>query len=341
MLRSAKILFLKAARATGVSSLLGNSSWRRQRLLVLCYHGVSIDDEHVWNPGLYLSPKVFESRLQTLRRHKMNILGFAEAVKRLQENDLPPRSVAITFDDGGHDFYASAFPLIRKYDLPALVYLTTYFAVNRHPIFRLSCDYILWKSGNTRLQLEPFTGTSDVIDATARAGRETAHGRIASLVEERQLDTVGRTELLRRLAEFVGVDFEDFLRKQILHIMSPEEVQAVARGGVAIELHTHRHRTPSDPELFLRELNDNNAAIHQMTGRTGVHFCYPSGVTRGLFLPVMKKFGIQTATTCEAGLATRETDPYFIPRMLDVNGRAQVDFEGWLSGISSFLPRRA
>ena len=61
MLRYAKMGLLHLAERSGVSRLLSQSAWRRQRLLILCYHGVSTYDEHEWG-HLYISQAV-------LRRH--------------------------------------------------------------------------------------------------------------------------------------------------------------------------------------------------------------------------------------------------------------------------------
>ena len=55
MLKQAKMGVLRLAEATGASRLLSGSAWRRHRLLILCYHGVSMYDEHEWE-GLYISP---------------------------------------------------------------------------------------------------------------------------------------------------------------------------------------------------------------------------------------------------------------------------------------------
>src|SRR5438552_9920504 len=62
-IRRAALLLL---RNTGVFRLLRESEWRRQRLLILCYHGISLEDEHEWRPGLYMEPRILEQRLGIL-----------------------------------------------------------------------------------------------------------------------------------------------------------------------------------------------------------------------------------------------------------------------------------
>ena len=52
--------------ALGAEKWVGDSSWRRQRLLVLCWHGISNEDEHLWRPGLYITPELFRRRLEIL-----------------------------------------------------------------------------------------------------------------------------------------------------------------------------------------------------------------------------------------------------------------------------------
>jgi peptidoglycan/xylan/chitin deacetylase (PgdA/CDA1 family) len=98
-------------------------------------------------------------------------------------------------------------------------------------------------------------------------------------------------------------------------------------------LHTHRHRTPANRDLFLREIRDNARRIHELTGRTPEHFCYPSGVTSPQFLPWLRECGVRSATTCSQALAKASDEPLMLPRFLDASGVDDLDFESWLSGI--------
>src|SRR2546421_8967612 len=109
---------LRAARVSRLFSLIGSSAWRRNRLLILCYHGISLEDEHQWNPALYMAPEELDRRFSLVTAAGCRVLPFTEAIDRLYAGSLPPRSVAITFDDGTYDFYRKAVPVLQKHGFP-------------------------------------------------------------------------------------------------------------------------------------------------------------------------------------------------------------------------------
>lgn len=128
----------------------------------------------------------------------------------------------------------------------------------------------------------------------------------------------------------------------MLTLMRPDELRGLDAGLVDVQLHTHRHRVPEDRELFLREISDNRAALVR-AGRPAnglVHFCYPSGVYRPELLPWLREAGIESATTCEPGLAAANSDPLLLPRFIDHDSTPESEFKAWTSGLRALLNRR-
>jgi peptidoglycan/xylan/chitin deacetylase (PgdA/CDA1 family) len=340
MLKKFKQATLRSLKTSGVSTLVQNSRWRRQRLLILAYHGVSTDDQHLWNGSMYMSPEMFRARLETIAKSGCAVLPLAEAITRLYANDLPDRSVAITFDDGNFDYQASAFPLLKEFGFPSTLYLTTFYSHYNKPIFGIFCEYLLWKGRSETLDLKKITGRDSKIELNDEAARKAAFREIEKHVRAQKLSAEEKTAFAEVLARQLKVDYDALIEKRIMHLLAPEEVRRLAADGADIQLHTHRHRAPLNRELFLREIKDNRHSIQAMTGLRASHFCYPSGVYDDRFLPWLQEAGIVSATTCETGFASRSSNQLLLPRFLDNAALPSIEFEGWLTGVSAALPRR-
>jgi peptidoglycan/xylan/chitin deacetylase (PgdA/CDA1 family) len=140
-----KTALFTLANAAGVSRRFGDTAWRCRRLMILCYHGVSLADEHEWNPTLYISPRTLARRLDALRRLGCTVLSLPEAVDRLYAENLPQRAVVLTFDDGYYDFKAKALPLLEERRYPATVYVTTEQWTGDTTIDHLRTSYLSWR----------------------------------------------------------------------------------------------------------------------------------------------------------------------------------------------------
>jgi peptidoglycan/xylan/chitin deacetylase (PgdA/CDA1 family) len=343
-LKGIKIDVLKGSRAMGVFSALGRSQWRTHRLLILGYHGVSQEDEHLWNPALYISQDRLRQRMESLVRNKCSVLSLSDATARLERNELPPRSVVITFDDGYYDFLARALPVVREFGFPATVYQTSFYSSFNRPVFDVACAYVLWKgargkAGN-RIEGRSFTGDPGLLDLSSVERRAAVSFRIRQAAHRNGLTAEEKDQLVERLARQLEVDWERIRSRRLLHLMTPTELQQVARDGVDLQLHTHRHRTPSDRALFHREVVDNRDFLAGVGQPHAHHFCYPSGVYSEEFLPWLRELGVRSATTCDPGLASRGSQLLLLPRLMDSSSLSEVEFEGWLHGVSHMLPRR-
>ena len=337
MRRSVRRLTLRVLKACGAFSLVQASDWRRQRLLILCYHGISLDDEHEWRPYLYIRPQQFDRRLEILRRGNYQMLPLGEALERLYRNDLPRRSVALTFDDGTYDFYAQAFPRIRQFGFPVTVYLTTYYTDIQLPVFSLICSYMMWKARGLRtVDLREFA-SAHLVALDREEARQEAANRIVQWADAENFDSQQKNDIAAQLAQLLRIDYRELLARRILHLMNRDELQQLAGAGVDFQLHTHRHRMPRQEELFRREIQDNREQILQTVGGARNHFCYPSGAYRPEYLKWLAAEKVISATTCDTGIATAHSDRLLLPRLVDTSGRSDLEFESWINGIGHFL----
>jgi peptidoglycan/xylan/chitin deacetylase (PgdA/CDA1 family) len=340
MRRKLKLATLELIKRAGGFERAANSQWRQKRLLVLCYHGISLEDEHHWRPFLYLEPSLLRQRLETLQALRCNVLPLGEALIRVRSGDLPPRSVALTFDDGTFDFYKLAYPILKHYGFPATVYQTTYYSDRALPVFNLICSYMLWSRRDKQSINVQALGLKETMDISRESGRHRVVRALIDLSENQGLSGEQKNDLARRLAKILLVDYEHLSATRILQLMNARELAEVAANGVDVQLHTHRHRTLNDETLFRREITENRDRIRALTGLEANHFCYPSGIYSPEFFGWLEKEKILSATTCDTGLVKQRFNRYLVPRVVDTSGRSQLEFESWLCGVGDLLAVR-
>lgn len=340
MLKKLKQATLNGLKRSGVFTIVQNSKWRRSRLLILTYHGVSLEDEHLWDSALFMQPDYFRARMELLSKLRYTVLPLNEALRGLYTNDLPENCVALTFDDGYYDFYKVAYPVLKEFNFPATVYLTTSYVHYNRPIFDNVCSYLLWKGKQTTLDLKALTDQDGKFDISRAAARGAARDCLIGFVRRRKLQAEEKDAIAAKLARQLRIDYDELCAKRMLSLLNPNEVRQLADAGVDIQLHTHSHQSPWNRQLFDLEVEENRTNINQMTGRRARHFCYPSGIFSDDHLAWLSEMKILSATTCDPGLASRNSNPLSLPRLVDTMSLSPIEYEGWLTGVSAAIPRR-
>jgi peptidoglycan/xylan/chitin deacetylase (PgdA/CDA1 family) len=329
---------INLARGLGVLSFARRIYKSQNSILILCYHGVSQADEDRWRPALYISAESFRRRLETIKKFGYSVLPLPHALRLMRAGELLGPTVAITFDDGWHDFYRVAWPLLQEFEFPSTVYQTTFYTLYNRPVFDTACSYLLWKSRGKSIRCKSLIGIDLDLKLDSNKAIDTASSFFRTRVRELEYSAEQKDTLLCRVAEALQQDYEAFLESRILQLMNPCEVAEVSRTNVDIQLHTHRHQTPFDRTQFHREIYDNREHIESITGKPAVHFCYPNGDHRPEFGRWLREAGVQSATTTDPGVASPACEPLFLPRITDSACVSQARFESWLSGIGLIGP---
>ena len=95
---------------------------------ILMYHMVRQHIKRNRYNSLRVDPKMFESQIKYLSENGWSSFTMSEAIAN--RKILPAKSVIITFDDGYEDNFTNAFPILKKYNFKATIYLV----VERHDI---------------------------------------------------------------------------------------------------------------------------------------------------------------------------------------------------------------
>ena len=116
--------------AYGVFSQLGrhNNPFASGDLLILTYHRVLPSDDAralTEQPGMMVTPDTFEMHLEELDK-KFEMVRLCDWLENVRaKKALPRRACAITFDDGWRDNYEFAFPVLKKKNVPASLFLVS------------------------------------------------------------------------------------------------------------------------------------------------------------------------------------------------------------------------
>jgi peptidoglycan/xylan/chitin deacetylase (PgdA/CDA1 family) len=286
---------------SGMLTLL-RAMTRRPRAVVLRYHSVAAREDRAdlyLDHGLTITPEAFERQLQFLTS-RYRIIPLQEIVDRLHRGlPLQKDTLAITFDDGFRDNYTRAFPILRRYRVPATFYLTTGCIDNRQLFWVAHLRYMLTV---TRAQ-ELRTAKSEQLSFNLAQPRGKEEAFRTLVVRMKNIPTPRRLALLAEITDQLAVD-DAFLRNIM---MTWDEVRDMHNHGMSFGAHTVTH--PNLPNTDLteaeREIRDSKEMIEAELKTSVLDFSYPNGRGSSHLTDQIKslvgKAGFQSAVTSVSG----------------------------------------
>ena len=124
------------------------------QILILTYHRIGPDNNNWLLPPTNMSD--FENQIKYLTKtHKIMPLNeLAKAI--LEEKSLDGKIAVVTFDDGYKDSYQYAFPILKKYNIPATIFLVTGHIDTGNMFWYDKLRYAIWNTKIKRLKLDGF-----------------------------------------------------------------------------------------------------------------------------------------------------------------------------------------
>lgn len=99
------------------------NSNQNQAIAILMYHHVTTRGNWKGNDAV-VSVDDFEQHMEYLKKEGYNVVGLRQITDFYKHGiPLPPKPVAITFDDGYESNYRLAYPILKKYNYPFTIFI--------------------------------------------------------------------------------------------------------------------------------------------------------------------------------------------------------------------------
>lgn len=306
------------------------SSWPRLRrftgskFAILCYHRVGTEGVPLFSR---LRPDAFERQMRYVRKH-YRVVPLGQLCRELEEAVPVKPTVAITFDDGYRDLYSYAFPVLRKYEIPATIYLIGKSMQTGEAPWYDRIFVALHSAAEWELEVE--MGEPRRFTLSGAASRAAAAWEIICYLRSIP-DTPrrkwcaafeARMKVSREMLEYRMLDWE--------------QVREMRRSGVSFGAHTMNHPAVSrlDEAELEEELGRSKRDLEAGLGATVEDFAYPFGKAEDRSDSAenyLLRCGYRSAVTTTAGVNSRGQNRFALHRLQIGDGSFLADFAFRLS----------
>ncbi|KZZ15485.1 hypothetical protein A3750_11495, partial [Oleiphilus sp. HI0079] len=256
------------------------------KLIILMYHRVLPKHDPrlaTEEPGMYVTPETLDMHLSELSK-KAQLVHIEEWLELAKTDALEKKLYcAITFDDGWADNYEFAFPLLKKHQAPACIFLATDYIGTDTTFWpeRLAAALIdRTKNSATKLKLDAFfSELGEEIDATNLNKQNRDYiSHLIQIAKQKPDDEI--KSFLDALPKRKASNKNK--AKYQTDMLSWEQVKEMQEAGVQIGGHTRSHLRLNNqvrPDRLKNEIIGCADDIKQNIGTAPTSFCYSNGDT--------------------------------------------------------------
>jgi peptidoglycan/xylan/chitin deacetylase (PgdA/CDA1 family) len=274
---------------------------------ILCYHRVGTDGIPLFSR---LTPRMFEAQMHHVRKH-FRVVSLGQLCREMQE-ELPVKpTLAVTFDDGYRDLYTHAFPVLRKYQIPATIYLIGQCMETGEAPWYDRIFLALEGAAVSSLELEMDSPRR--YELSSPAARAAAAWGIVSYL--RSISNARRLAWCAAFERLIPVPQKELEGR----MLDWQQVRSMSRAGIFFGAHTMSHPVLSQMETLAleAELVSSKQLLERGLGAPVEDFAYPFGKPEDRSLDaekLLKRYEYRSAVTTSYGLNTTGMDLFRLHR---------------------------
>ena len=282
------------------------------QIVILTYHRIGPYNNTWLLPPTSTSD--FEKQMKYLSKtHK--IIPLNNLAETLQEEKSSNEKLAIvTFDDGYKDSYLYAYPVLKKYKIPATIFLITGHIGKGDLFWFDKIRYLLWYTKIKNIKIDDFGEfLSDSIDNKLKS--------MFIIVEKlKKIPNERKNYILEELEDICKIDIPSDLGKEF--ILSWDEIIEMRENGINFGAHTVTHPilTMVSLERAKFEISKSKKDIEKRLNQNINTFCYPNGALEDFnnqIIEIIKNNGFSCAVTTIPIINSSKTDLYKLGRLFD------------------------
>ena len=317
-----KNLLLKGAY--GVRLLELGRIMRRNKIANLCYHRFT---SSAISDGA-LSLPLFESHLKYLKR-RFTFVSFKDLQHLLEGRLRIKNALILTVDDGYKDFVDVALPVLKKYGVPATLFVTTRFVDGEIWLWPDIVTYSIRNTSKTKVELP---NSEPDLPLQTPSEKIMARDRLLSLCK--RLENEEKMRFLMELQDRLDTRIPQTPPAE-LRAVSWKDLKKLNKDLIEIGSHTLTHPILSriSLERAKNEIAESKKQIEQELDIEVKAFAYPNGFPEDYTdqnKEMVKDSGYRYAVSCNFGFNEYTSDmlelnrivaPYDIPRFVqEVSG---------------------
>lgn len=282
----------------------------RNKVRVMLYHRVN-----KYGDWFGIDTDIFEKQIEYLGRN-FNLISLQDFYKILNKELIVKKPLLLTFDDGYLDNYTDAYPVLKKYSAPAVIFLTADFIDNKMWIWHDQYRHIL---ENTPLKEVEYSLNGDQYNWSLNNKIEKLKARkdINGLLKN--LPRSQRIQELSKFAKSLKIDIPEHPTDRYAPL-SWDNIKEMSKNNIAFGAHTCTHE-------ILSKLKNEDAHYELLQSKKRIEeelqlevnaFAYPNGQD-GDFTDetkmLIKKSSYKLAFTTLKGMNNATTDKFSIKRI--------------------------
>jgi len=315
----------------------------RNKVIILMYHGFTNEENHVGvenYQGKHINIEIFRAQIKYITKN-YNVISLEQYINYCnKKEELPPKSIIITIDDGYKSNYTISFPIFKEFDIPATIFLTTDFIDNKKFLWVDRLEYAINNTKKKNLKLE-IANKKESFDLDTYNGKIVCDKSIRLKLKSLNNEIIDK--FIQEVEDKLDAKLSGTLNVPAIYkpLEWDEISEMINTSKVDIGSHTHKHLLLAnyDNEVIMNELLLSNKIIQKKTGVDTRLFCYPNGAV-GDFNEktklAIKESGYSCALTTVRGINNAISDLYELKRF-GVDNTDLNSFILMISGVRFFL----